>query len=321
MPGQHGVALGLTAVICLACVGCSAEPAQDAEKKATVRRAAVAGAFYPGTADRLTKTVQGYLDAAPQVTAAGEIKAVVAPHAGYVFSGQVAACTHRLLADEEFDTVVIIGHDVGRGAVAFICDVDYFETPLGRVEVDQDMVRRMLAFDRGIRTDQSMHAREHTVEVQLPFLQVLGKLWKTVPILFGNPTLENCRTLADAIDAAAGDKRVLVFASADMTHYPRYADACRIDQSTLEALRDLDAEKFFDHLLKKETDGHVPGLQTAMCSRGGVGTAILYGKAHGADFVQTLQYANSGDVPAGDRNRVVGYGAMVIVEKPNSTGN
>jgi len=279
-----------------------------------VRPPAVAGTFYPGSPTQLRSTITKLLDSVPEVKPAGKILAAVAPHAGYIFSGSVAAYTHKLLSTVEFDTLIVIGHDTYRDAVAFTCPVDYFQTPLGKVPVDREMIAKLQEFNRGIKAHRSLHSQEHTVEVHLPFLQVLGKKCKILPILFGNPTAENCRILSDAILAAANNKTVFVLASTDMSHYPPYESACKVDNSTLEVLRFLDIGKLFTHLIKQEKQPTVPNLQTAMCARGGVGTAILCAQAHGANYAQILRYANSGDVPAGGKHRVVGYCSVLMVK-------
>ena len=279
-----------------------------------VRPPVVAGSFYPGSPTKLHRTIAKLLDSVPDIKPEGEIVAAVAPHAGYIFSGSVAAYTHKLLSTVDYDTLVIIGHDTYRNAVAFTCPVDYFQTPLGRLPVDREMMAKMHEFNRGIKANRSLHANEHTIEVHLPFLQFLGRKCKIIPILFGDPTVENCRILSDAILAAAGSKTVFILASTDMSHYPPYESAHKLDSSTLEVIRSLDIDKLFTHLVKQERQGSVPNLQTAMCAKGGVGTAILFARARGANRAQILQYANSGDVPAGDKHRVVGYCSVLIVK-------
>ncbi len=296
-----------------------ASQAREKTSGQDVRPPAVAGTFYPGSPSKLSTKVTEFLDRVPDIKPAGKILAAVAPHAGYTFSGNVAAYTHKHLATVEFDTLIIIGHDTYRDAVAFTCPVDYFQTPLGKLPVDREMILKMHAFNRGIKQDRSLHAHDHTVEVHLPFLQVLQRQCKIIPILFGNPTEENCRLLADAILAAADEKTVFVLASTDMSHYPPYESACKVDNSTLEALRPLDVNKLFAHLIQQEKQPSEPNLRTAMCARGGVGTAILCARANGADHAQILRYANSGDVPAGDKYRVVGYCAALLVKTAGRT--
>lgn len=278
-----------------------------------LRPPAVADAFYPADAGRLRQTVDEMLTAAGETDIKGTVLAAAAPHAGYVFSGRVAACTFKAIANTSFDTMVIIGHDCYGGAVAYLSGADAFETPLGKVAVDVDMVRELLNFSPGIRLNDAMHGREHTVELQLPFLQAAGRQCKIVPVLFGDPTPENCRTFADAMAAASEKRKVFVLASCDMSHYPSYEDAVSLDRATLKALQSMDIDALFAHFARAER-GATPGLQTAMCAKGGVGAALLFAINRGADNVKILKYANSGDVPAGDKRRVVGYGSAVMLK-------
>lgn len=287
----------------------------EEENDVLIRPPAVAGMFYPDSPEELRREITLFLDQAPEVKPAGIVLAALAPHAGYAYSGGVAACTYKLLPSVEFDTLVIIGHDTFRDAVAFLCPVDYFRTPLGKMPVDREMVEKMRAFHPGIKSDRMIHVRDHTVEVHLPFLQVQDRQCRIVPILFGNPTIENCRILSEAILAATGNKKVFVLASTDLSHYPPYDAACRIDKSTLAAISAMDIDKFFNYISKYERQSAIPNLRTAICASGGVGTAMLCAKARGADHAQILHYANSGDIPAGDKRRVVGYGSALFVKK------
>lgn len=285
-----------------------------------VRLPSAAGSFYPGTASELRKMITAMLDSVPEIKPEGEIIAAVAPHAGYIYSGMVAAYTFKQLSKVDFDTIVIIGHetDLYPNIIAYICPVDYFETPLGKIPVDSEMIKKMKAFNNGIRTNRSIHANDHSIEVQIPFLQVLGKNCMIVPVMFGNPTPENSRILADAIIASAGDKKVFVLASTDMSHYPSYGSANMVDRSTLDVLKEMDVGRLFDHLNRQLDRQTIPSLVTAMCSRGGVGTAIFFAKAHGADHAQILHYANSGDISGGDKQRVVGYSSVLLAKTADS---
>jgi len=257
--------------------------------------------------------ITAYLNMAQDEKETGDILAAVAPHAGYVYSGAVAARTFKQLADIDFETIVIIGHDSLMECVGYLSPYDYFRTPLGLMEVDTEMIDKMLKYNRGIKSNRDMHANDHTIEIQLPFLQVLGKKCKIVPVIFGNPTVENCRILADAIIASAGDKKVFVLSSTDMSHYPSYEDATRVDKSTLEIVKTMDVDRIFAHLKDQVGKKGVSGLQTALCSKGGLGTAIFFAKAKGADRAEVLHYANSGEVSFGDKGRVVGYSSVLFV--------
>jgi MEMO1 family protein len=282
-----------------------------------IRPPAVAGTFYPASPSELQGMISTLLNNVPDQKSAGDILAAMAPHAGYVYSGAVAARTFKQLAAVNFDTIVIIGHDSYKDCVAFLSPDDYFQTPLGLVQVDTEMVDKMLKFNKGIVSSEAVHAEDHSIEIQLPFLQVLEKKCKIVPVMFGNPTVKNCRILADAIIAAAGNKKVFVLSSTDMSHYPAYEDANKIDKGTLELVKTMDVKTLFNYLDAQVSGRAIPDLQTAMCSRGGVGTAIFFAKAHGADQAQVLHYASSGDVAVGDKNKVVGYSSVLFVKNPN----
>jgi len=314
---QDGTRAILFAVTMIVAAGCAASEPPNTAGADALRRACVAGRFYPAPREDLQRTVRALLDATPTPALTGRIVAALAPHAGYTFSAPVAAVTFKALGPLSADTVVIIGHDTHHpNAVAFLSPADYFETPLGKVPTDRAMMDAMTSFHRGIVYAAPVHSGEHTIEVQLPFLQVMNKSCRIVPILFGNPTLENCRILADAIHAARADKRVIVLASTDLSHYPPYKDAVAIDQATLKTVAALDPKALLDSLRKQETRGTIPKLKTAMCARGGVGTAMFFAQDEGADHARILKYANSGDVPAGNKSGVVGYGSVVFIKRP-----
>jgi AmmeMemoRadiSam system protein B len=299
-----------------ATAGCAPAAPPEAAPSATacIRPAAVAGAFYPRDPQKLRAAVDAMLAGAGDVKPAGTPLAALAPHAGYVFSGRIAAFTHKAIAGLAFDTLVVIGHDTHRDGVAFLDDSDVLETPLGKVAVDTELARRLAGHDPGIRISRAMHASDHTVEVQLPFVQARERACRVLPVLFGKPTAANARRLADALAAAAGTRSLFVLASTDLSHYPPRDAARKTDLATLAALGELDPEKLDAYLLRCETRSEVPGLQTAMCARGGVMTAMFFARRAGADRVQVLRYANSGDVAAADGRRVVGYAAALMTK-------
>ena len=187
----------------------------------TTRRPAVAGSFYPKDPNVLRKTVQSYLDEAEDVKIDGEIFAVMAPHAGYVYSAHVAAPAYKLLSRIDFDTVVIIGHDFGRNApdiVAVLDDHEYFETPLGKIAVDTELVQAICKRLPSVIIHDGVHAKDHTVEIHLPFIQTLKPNGKILPVMFGEVVPTFCRDFVDALQACAGDRKILIFASSDMSH-------------------------------------------------------------------------------------------------------
>ncbi len=287
----------------------------------SARPPAVAGSFYPASADELRREVKGYLDAVPNPTVDGEVVGILVPHAGYRYSAAVAAYAYKALAGATAkpDTAIIIGHDANaRGIVAVLSDADAFETPLGPVAVDTELVAALAKANPGIIVRNEIHRREHSVEVQLPFLQILLPGCRIVPMLFGEPTAENCRILAEALAANAGQRRLLLIASTDLCHYPPDTVAVGLVKETMATVETMDVPALFAYLGEAKRRLAADQVQTAMCGSGGVGTALTYAQARGPAALRVLNLANSGAVPGGDTSRVVGYAAAVITLKPRA---
>lgn len=288
----------------------------------SVRRPAVAGSFYPGSAGALKREVEACLAAVPETHIEGTAVAALAPHAGYRYSAPVAAHVYKVMGGLDVDTVVIIGHDAhAHGLIAILSDADAFDTPLGKVPVDTELVAALVKAHKGIIVHNGVHGRDHTVEVHLPFLHTVLPQARIVPVLFGDPTPQNCRDFADTLTAAAGTRRLFVLASTDLTHYPSSEDSRAIDQQTMARVQALDVEGLFRHLEQMEASGAARNVQTAMCASGGVGTAMLYARSRGAGSAVVLRRANSGDIPGGDPDRVVGYAAAVFVAPAAQAGD
>lgn len=273
----------------------------QATPKKEVRRPAVAGAFYPGNRLLLQRQVDGFLAKAKRIDLEGELVALIAPHAGYIYSGPVAAYSYKQLEGKDFDTVILIGpsHRVGF-AGASIYNQGSYQTPLGLVEVDSELADKIIAQDRSIRYIPQAHLREHSLEVQLPFLQRTLKDFKIVPILISDSSLKNCQILADAIFKSIEGKKVLIIASTDLSHYQPYREACQLDRVTLDAILTLNPEE-----VAKKGD---------MCGKAAVLTTIMVAKRLRTDKATLLKYLNSGDT-AGPKDGVVGYGAVAITKK------
>ncbi len=273
----------------------------QATPKKELRRPAVAGAFYPGNRLLLRRQVDGFLAKAKKVELEGELIALISPHAGYIYSGPIAAYSYKQLKKKDFDTVILIGpsHRVGF-AGASIYNQGPYQTPLGLVEVDSDLASKIIAQDKSIRYIPQAHIREHSLEVQLPFLQRTLKDFKIVPILISEPSLKNCQILADAIFKSIKGKKVLIVASTDLSHYQPYNKARQLDKVTLDAIVTLNPEE-----VAKKGD---------MCGQAAVLTTILLARRLGADKAIVLKYLNSGDT-AGPKDGVVGYGAVAISKK------
>lgn len=285
-----------------------------ASKEARVRPAVVAGSFYPGDAAALQREIQQLLDTVEPSASGAEPLGAMVPHAGYVYSARFAAPVFKAMASCDIDTVVIIGHDLGAnasGITAVLSDVDAYETPLGQVPVDGAMLQA-LREQRGIMIHNGIHAREHSIEVQLPFLQIVKPGAKILPAFMGEVTLANCQRFAAALAKAAGGRRIFVLASTDLSHYPSYDDAVALDRETMALVSAMDLQGLCDRQAGKGVNK--PNTQTAICAAGGVVTALIAAQKRGANEVKVLARGNSGDVRGGDASRVVGYASAIFVK-------
>lgn len=266
---------------------------------ADTRAAAVAGLFYPGDAGVLARDVQKLLAAAaqPESPATGSPKALIVPHAGYAYSGSVAAAAYARVRPLRgiIQRVVLLGpvHRVPVRGLA-LPGSHAFETPLGRIPIDREAVNRILPL-RQVTTSPAAHALEHSLEVQLPFLQqVLGE-FQIVPLAVGDTTPE---AVAEVIEALWGGPETLVVVSSDLSHYLPYQAAQHIDRQTCAAIA-----KFQTLASHEQACGATPV------------NGLLLAARHHHLRPQLLDLRNSGDT-AGDRDRVVGYAAFAFTGEP-----
>ena len=299
-------------IIILFLTACSVEQASnDMLKK--IRPPAVAGQFYPAEADEITEQINGYLKQAPAQKVAGEIKAIIVPHAGYDFSGQVAAYGFKRWQGKKINTAVIIGNShQAYFAGAAIDSSDLWQTPLGQVAVDKVLADKLIKADSAIKYDASVHSQDHVLEVEIPFLQVvLAGNFKIVPIMLGNKADDSYKKLAKALKDSLGPDDVVVVSS-DMSHYPSYEDANKIDRHTLEKIKSGKIDELEKYVASVE-NSDVANEQTVLCGLDAVKTLLYLADLAGWDKIEVLKYSNSGDTPLiGDKSRVVGYGAVAF---------
>ena len=267
-----------------------------------IRPAAVAGTWYPGTAKALAAAVDRHL-AQTSTDVNGELTALVAPHAGLMYSGPVAAHAYRLLRGRAFDVAVLVGpsHYVGFDGVA-APGASGFETPFGVARVEDDVTAALLAASPVIREHRAAHAREHSLEMQMPFLQHLAPSTPIVPLVMGYQTDATARGLADALASVLRGRRALLVASTDLSHYHDAATASRLDAVVV------------DHVARFDADGLQRALdaQPEHACGGGPTVAVMRAAAAlGAKDAVVLSYADSGDV-SGDKSKVVGYMAAAL---------
>lgn len=289
----------------------SASPTPLLTPVGRIRPSALAGNWYPADPDELADMVDTMLAATDRV--GGQPIGLIVPHAGYVYSGPVAAYGLRQLEDTDIETAVIIAadHQAPLSDPIAVWAEGGFETPLGVVPVDQELAQALVQADPRIKADLAAHAGEHPIEIELPFLQRVCPTCRIVPVLMGADDDKTVQALADALLQVLPGRRAVVIASSDLSHYPRREDALRVDGATLGAI------ETGDPVLVRQTiqalmGSDVPNLLTCACGEGPILVTMKVAAGLGANTVTILRYANSADSPYGEPDRVVGYGAVML---------
>jgi hypothetical protein len=273
-----------------------------------VRPAAVAGGWYPGQGGALAREVDRYLDLAAEPPA-GDILALIAPHAGLVYSGPVGAYAYRALRGRDYDVAVIVGpsHYVAFEGVAVV-EEGAFENPLGPVPIDEAAAAALLHASPLVHVRPAAHAREHSLEMQLPFFARVQPDTPIVPAVMGNQTRETILEFAAALTAALRGRRALLIASTDLSHYLEARAAARHDGRVQAYVNQFEPEGLLQEL--EHYPEHERGRFVG-CGAGPAVSVMLAARALGATSARVLHYANSGDV-SGDYGAVVGYLAAAI---------
>lgn len=281
------------------------------QKQENVREPAVAGQFYPADKKELENQVDEFLSRATKEKPNGQILGLMVPHAGFRFSGQVAAFGFKQLEEENIDTVILIGnshHAYFEGAAVY--EKGYFKTPLGEVPIDEALAQKIIQEDAIIKADSGPHEVEHSLEVELPFLQRVLKNFKLVPILMGSGSQESVQVLAKAINKNIAGKNILVVASSDMSHYPSYQQAVYADKKVYQAILTGKPENLRNTVSQLEKE-NIPNAATFLCGQDAVEVLMTMMQDLDAKEIKLLKYANSGDV-SGDKSQVVGYSAIAF---------
>ncbi len=292
--------------------GMKGDPMKD-----NIRNPSVAGQFYPGDPSVLRSMVEEFLASAPPREVRGKIRALVAPHAGYVYSGRVAAAAYSLIEPGSFKTVIVISPcHVEHFRYASIYDGRSYVTPLGEIPIDSELAERIASSGKRVKLGDAGHVTqpgrrgEHSLEVQLPFLQAVLGDFKLVPIVMGDQSGDIIEDLGNAIGEAVGDREILIVASTDLSHFHRSDKASDLDNIFIESL------KKFEH---EDLAGILASGKAEACGGGPVAAAILASRSSGADRCEVIEYANSGDI-SGDYSSVVGYVSAVFIDDGSETG-
>ncbi len=297
-------------------------------KEPVVRPATQANRFYTGDARELSDEVDSLLEQHRGETIYNNVAALIVPHAGYYFSGNVAAAAYMAVPrDKQYKRIFLLGpsHHEWLDGASVNTEADYYATPLGQVKVDRETAYKLTAectdlTDSVFRYEPKAHDREHCLEVQLPFLQRFFALHSSlfakdvppiVPIIISTNDYQKLKRMAEALKPYLTEENLFIVSS-DFSHYPKYEDACKVDARTGRAVESGDVEQFIAALEGNARSG-VAGLATSACGEQAIATLLMM--MDSTYEVKHLAYQNSGDAEESDRGRVVGYHAFAIVRK------
>jgi AmmeMemoRadiSam system protein B len=276
-----------------------------------IRPAAFAGRWYPGSRGELERVVDAHLARGGEPCPG--VLGLVSPHAGLMYSGPVAGHSYASVAAQPYDVVVLLGpsHYVGFDGVLLSGHMEW-EVPLGVLPVDAAIAQRLLKYETLVRTDVRVHEREHSLELQMPFLVRVLPGVPIVPLLMGYQTRETEDRLGTALAEVLADRRPLLVASSDLSHYQNRATAARMDAIVIKHLEQLDPDGLQLTLLARPDHA---------CGGGPMVSILRAARAVGASAARVLAYADSGDI-SGDTSEVVGYvSASFGVAARASSGN
>lgn len=284
------------------------------------RYPAVAGQFYPLSASELRNTVSGLFASAKPCVNDEEALAVISPHAGYVFSGEVAATSfNQIDKTKKYDNIFVIGssHRVYFEGASIYNKGDY-QMPMGQVKVNTDLATKLIEENKCFTYRDDAHQTEHSLEVQLPFLQyILQNEFRIVPIVIASQSENKIKEIAKALKPYFTSKNLFVI-STDLSHYPDYENAKIVDHLTAESVAANNPETFLKTIRENEKK-NISNLTTSMCGWSSVLTLIYITEGNSDFKYHLIDYQNSGDSKYGDHDRVVGYYSISITKKKNDS--
>jgi AmmeMemoRadiSam system protein B len=278
-----------------------------------LRRPAVAGSFYAGDSKSLNIQIENcFLNhigpgkiPMPNLKKENNIIGLVSPHAGYMYSGPVAACGfYKIALDGKPDTIIILGpNHRGFGQDISIMSEGSWQTPLGELEIDTEIAEKILDNSKIIKTDKKAHQYEHSIEVQLPFIQyIFGNDIKFVPICMTHQDIDRDIEIAQSISSSVVNKNILIIASSDFTHYESQEYAKNADKQAINAILEFNPKKLYDMIYNQNL---------TMCGPGPITVMLIVCQTLGAKKAELLKYATSGDV-SGMVDQVVGYASIAV---------
>jgi len=274
------------------------------------RKPEVAGQFYTADAKKLKATIQFYLDQ-EKVQSSEKPIGIIAPHAGYVYSGHVASAAYKQIQNHQFDAIVVLSpsHRIGFDYIS-IYNGDFYETPLGKIPVDKSLAKSLVTEDNDIMFSDIGHLKkdvftmgEHALEIQLPFIQMVQKNVKIIPIVIGTQSYQKIELLGKRLMKLRNNHNILIVASSDLSHFHDYEACKQIDKKLINAVKTNEPKSFYKNLNKNKYEA---------CG-GSCITALMIATGEISE-IKILKYANSGDIQGGDKNSVVGYLSAAFYE-------
>ena len=291
--------------IVILCSSTKSGAGPDRSESTDIRNPILAGTWYPGDSNSLQKSIRDFLDSVSPTEPDGNIIAIIVPHAGHIYSGRVAAHAYKLIENKIFDRVIMIGpsHRFAFRGVSVNLQSGY-RTPLGTVQVDKVLAEKIIHTSSQIRWVPQAHDHEHSLEIQIPFLQTVLRDFKIIPIVMGQQDLQTSTALAASlIKVISPSEKTLLLASTDLSHFHDNNKALKLDST------------FINYVKSNDPIGLAKAITAGKCEACGFGpvmTVMMTAQKLKADRTVILNYANSGDV-TGDYSRVVGYTSAVLI--------
>ena len=275
-----------------------------------IREPCVSGLFYESNPIFLREDIESIFDEIKDETVDDDIVAGVVPHAGYIYSGKTAGYTFNRIRNGEIpDTFIVLGpNHTGRGTMIDVCDFDKWRTPLGLVDVDKEFIQELLNVDSNVYVDNDAHVKEHSIEVEIPFLQyICGEHdFKIVPIVISQQIPQLCESLAGSLNEVIRklNRKCVIIASTDLNHYDDQETTIYLDDKIINSVESMDMKQMIKDIIDYDI---------TMCGYGPVITATYYSKLQNANTSIVLKHTTSGET-SGDYDSVVGYMSSIITK-------
>jgi len=292
------------------------------QDKTIDREPVAAGRFYTADKETLKKDISGLFESCKKAPGTWHVRAIISPHAGYVFSGETAAAAYSSIPENTaYKNIFIIGssHIMAFDGASVYNTGDYI-TPLGKISVNREIANKLISENRAFNFPTRAHIQEHSIEVQIPLIQYYFKNKPMiVPIIIGTNNEKTVKQISEALRPWFTSENLFVISS-DFSHYPPYKDAVETDKLTALSIMTSDPQLFLN-TLRKNSEKKIRGLATSMCGWTSGLTLIYLSENNNQVEYKFVDYSNSGDSPYGGKDEVVGYNAIALIEKKQNTEN